>query len=53
MLSAFYRPFKIKLGKRSFTCYNVDTRMDDMQHLNPRWRLVINRDACAAFWKQT
>ena len=22
---------EIKLGKRSFTCYNVDTRMDDMQ----------------------
>ena len=22
-------------------------------HLNSRWRLVIDRDACAAFWKQT
>ena len=22
-------------------------------HLNPRWRLVIDRDACVAFWKQT
>ena len=20
-------------------------------HLNPRWRLIIDRDACAAFWK--
>ena len=25
------RPFKIKLGKRSLTCYKVDTRMDDIQ----------------------
>ena len=23
---------EIKLGKRSFTCYKVDIRMDDMQH---------------------
>ena len=22
-------------------------------HLNPRWRLVIDQDACAVFWKQT
>ena len=22
-------------------------------HLNPRWRLGIDQDACAAFWKQT
>ena len=26
--------------------YNVQA------HLNPRWRLVIDRDAHAAFWKQ-
>ena len=25
------RPSKIKLGKRSLTCYKVDTRMDDIQ----------------------
>ena len=25
--------------------YNVQV------HLNPRWRLIIARDACAAFWK--
>ena len=41
----------------SLTCYKVDTRMDDIHviqdHLNPRWRLVIDRDACVAFWKQT
>ena len=24
-------PSKIKLGKRSLTCYNVDTRMEDIQ----------------------
>ena len=27
--------------------YNVQA------HLNPRRRLVIDRDACASFWKQT
>ena len=25
------RPSKIKFGKRSLTCYKVDTRMDDIQ----------------------
>ena len=47
---------EIKLGKRSLMCYKVDTKMYNMQrsaHLNPRWRLVIDRDECAVFWKQT
>ena len=41
--------------KRSLTCYKVDTRMDHIQSssLYSRWRLVVDRDACAAFWKQT
>ena len=47
---------KVKLGKRSIRAtkrtlgwkiYNVRA------HPNPRWRLVIDRGACAAFWKQT
>ena len=47
------KPSKIKFGKRSLTStewtlglmiYNVQA------HLNPRWRLVIDRDACATFW---
>ena len=28
------RPYKIKLEERSFTCYKVDTRMDDIQRSN-------------------
>ena len=30
-VSVLDRPSKIKLGKRSLTCYKVDTRMDDIQ----------------------
>ena len=30
-VSILDRPSKIKLGKRSLTCYKVDTRMDDIQ----------------------
>ena len=30
-VSVLHRPSKIKLGKRSLTCYKVDTRMDDIQ----------------------
>ena len=30
-VNVLYRPSKIKLGKRSSTCYKVDTRMDDIQ----------------------
>ena len=30
-VSILDRHFKIKLGKRSLTCYKVDTRMDDIQ----------------------
>ena len=30
-VSVLDRPSKINLGKRSLTCYKVDTRMDDMQ----------------------
>ena len=45
-VSVLDRPYKIKLRKRSLTCYKVDT------HLNPRRRPVIHRDACATFWKQ-
>ena len=55
-VSVLDRPSKIELGKRSLTCYKVDTRMviyNVQAHLNPRWRLVIDRDACATFWKQT
>ena len=48
---------EIKLGKRSLTCYKVDTRMDDIQRLgsskSKMMDLVIDRDACATFWKQT
>ena len=47
---------EIKLGKRSLTCYKGDTRMDDMLCLSSsksKWCLVIDRDASAAFWKQT
>ena len=43
-----------KLSSTKF--YKVDTRMDDIQippQLYPRWRLVIDQGACAAFWKQT
>ena len=38
------RPSKIKwtLG---WVIYNFQV------HLNPRWHLIIDRDACAAFWK--
>ena len=56
-VSVLDRLSKIKLGKRSFTCYKVDTRIDDIQivqaHLKQRKQrlhLVIDRDACAAFW---
>ena len=32
---------EIKLGKRSLTCYKVDTRMDDMQHSSsPKSKMV-------------
>ena len=31
-VNVLHRPSKIKLGKRSSTCYKVDTRMDDIQH---------------------
>ena len=32
---------EIKLGKRSLTCCNVDTRMDDMQRLSsPKSKMV-------------
>ena len=47
---------EIKLGKRSLTCYKVDNRMDDIQpSSSPKsfLNLVIDWDACAAFWKQT
>ena len=49
---------QIKLGKRSLTCYKVDTRMDDIQPSSshkPKMvsTLVTDGDACAAFWKQT
>ena len=30
-VNVLHRPSKIKLGKRSLTCYKVDTRMDDIQ----------------------
>ena len=30
-VSVLDRPSKIKVGKRSLTCYKVDTRMDDIQ----------------------
>ena len=45
----------LSLRKRSLTCYKADTRMDHIQSssLYSRWRLVVDRDACAAFWKQT
>ena len=47
---------EIKLGKKPLTCYKVDTRMDDMQHsssLKSKMASSFDRDACAAFWKQT
>ena len=37
VVSALDRPSKIKSGKRSLTCYKVDTRMDDILY-------------CTAFW---
>ena len=49
-VSFLERPSKIKLGKRSLTCCKVDSRMDDIQRSR---RVVIDRDACAAFLKQT
>ena len=49
-VSFLERPSKIKLGKRSLTCCKVDSRMDDIQRSR---RVVIDRDACAAFFKQT
>ena len=57
-VSVLDRSSKIKSGKKCFTCHKVDTRMDDIIYkvqvlLNPRWRLAINWDTCAAFWKQT
>ena len=30
-VSVLDRPSKIKLGKRSLTCYKVDSRIDDIQ----------------------
>ena len=55
-VSVLDRPSKIKLRERSFTCYKwtLGWMVYNVQaHLNPRWRLVLDRDACAAFWKQT
>ena len=37
-----------------FTKWTLGWMICNVQaHLNLRWRLVIDRDACAAFWKQT
>ena len=50
MLSAFQiDPLKLSSTKWTlgWKIYNVQA------HLNPRWSLVIDRDACAEFWKQT
>ena len=40
-VSVLDRPSKIKLGKRSLTCYKVDTRMDDIQRSSsPKSKMV-------------
>ena len=45
-VSVLDRPFKIKSGKRSLTCYNVDTRMDDIQR-SPKSKMTSSyRSRC-------
>ena len=43
----FKELFSLCPNQEEWMMYNVQA------HLNPTWRLVIDRDACAAFWKQT
>ena len=52
-VSVVDRPSKIKFLHGS-SKWTLGWMMCNIQaHLNPRWRLVINQDVYAAFWKQT
>ena len=55
MLSVFYRPSKIKFGKRSLMYCKVDTGKDDIQcSSSPKskiWCPVDDQDATAAFFE--
>ena len=54
--SVLDRPSKIKLEKRSLTCYKVDTRMDNIQcssSSKSKMASINWWEVCAAFWKQT
>ena len=56
-MSAFkIDPPKLSQGKdlERATKWTLGWMIYNLQaHLNLRWSLVIDRDACAAFWKQT
>ena len=46
--------FQIDPPKLSSTKWTLGWMIYNIKaQLNPRWRLVIDRDACAALWKQT
>ena len=54
-VNVLHRPSKIKLGKdlQHATKWTLGWMIYNIQaHLNPRWHLVIDQDACVAFWKQ-
>ena len=57
MPSAFQiDPPKLRQGKdlQRATKWTLGWMIYNVQaHLNPRWCLFIDRDACATFWKQT
>ena len=56
-LSAFQiDPLKLSQGKdiSRATKWKLGWMIYNLQaHLNPIWYLLIDREACAAFWKQT
>ena len=54
-VSVLDRPSKIKLGKRSLTCYKVDTRMDDIQRSSsPKSKMASSyRSRCMCYVLET
>ena len=56
-VSVLDRPSKIKLGKRSLTCYKLDSMMDNIQRSSsPKSKMASShrfRCMCCVFWKQT
>ena len=56
-VSVLDRPSKIKLGKRSLTCYKLDSMMDNIQRSSsPKSKMASShrfRCMCCVLWKQT